>query len=188
MNNRYKALIYAALIGLAIVIIFLGLLIGIDNKISWLLIALLIVTPFLYKRFNKDKIIKWKEEYSVGVNALDLDHQKLILLLNQFNTAYDYEMGEEYEHQTLKELLAYTEYHFDREEKMMEDSGYPDFVAHQEQHKIMIAKINEIKQKYEEQGHDAFQEVSDFLSGWLINHINGTDKQYTSHLNQHGFK
>ncbi|OUS32055.1 hemerythrin [Thalassotalea sp. 42_200_T64] len=188
MTNRYKALIYAALIGLVTVIIFLGFLIGIDNKISWLLIALLIIVPWIYNHKKNGKILKWKSEYSVGVKSLDLDHQKLITLLNQFNTAYDYDMGCDFEHQSLKELIEYTRYHFTREEQMMSDSGYPDLEAHKLQHQIMIEKIKEIEQKYEQVGHDAFEEVSKFLSDWLINHINGTDKQYTAHLNASGIK
>ncbi|WOH36122.1 bacteriohemerythrin [Thalassotalea fonticola] len=186
MTNRYKALIYAALIGLITVIIFLGFLIGFDNKISWLLIALLIATPWVYNLKKNGKIIKWKAEYSVGVKSLDLDHQKLIALLNQFNTAYDYEMGEAFEHQSLKDLIAYTEYHFDREEQMMSDCNYPDLEEHKQQHQLMIDKIKQIETKYDAIGHNAFQEVSEFLNGWLINHINGTDKQYTRHLNNHG--
>ncbi|WNC72625.1 bacteriohemerythrin [Thalassotalea psychrophila] len=186
MTNRYKALIYAALIGLITVSIFLGFLIGFDNKISWLLVALLIIIPWIYNKNKQNKIIKWKAEYTVGVKSLDLDHQKLITLLNQFNTAYDYDMGHAFEHQSLKDLIAYTEYHFTREEQMMADSNYPDLVEHKQQHQIMIDKIKQIEKKYEDVGHDAFQEVSEFLSGWLINHINGTDKQYTEHLNRNG--
>ena len=186
MTNRYKALIYAALIGLITVTIFLGFLIGLDNKLSWLLIGVLIVIPWIYKQTKQSKIIKWKAEYSVGVESLDLDHQKLITLLNQFNTAYDYDMGEAFEHESLRDLIAYTEYHFSREEKMMADSNYPDLDEHKKQHQLMIDKIRQIEKKYQQVGHDAFQEVSEFLSGWLINHINGTDKQYTQHLNKNG--
>ncbi|WNC68363.1 bacteriohemerythrin [Thalassotalea nanhaiensis] len=186
MTNRYKALIYAALIGLITVTIFLGFLIGLDNKLSWLLIGVLLVIPWIYKQTKQSKIIKWKAEYSVGVESLDLDHQKLITLLNQFNTAYDYDMGEAFEHESLRDLIAYTEYHFSREEKMMADSSYPDLDEHKKQHQLMIDKIRQIETKYQQVGHDAFQEVSEFLSGWLINHINGTDKQYTQHLNKNG--
>jgi len=46
--------------------------------------------------------------------------------------------------------------------------------------------VERFVEKYNEEGHDALAEVGDFLSAWLINHINGTDKQYTSHLNSKG--
>ena len=187
MTNRSKALIYAAIIGLIIVAIFLGFLSGMTNPISWLLIVVLFLTSIIYNKSKKNDAFVWKEEYSVGVETLDLDHKKLLNLLNQFNTAYNYAMSEEYELEALKDLTAYTKYHFTREEKMMADSGYPDLEAHKKQHQIMIDEINKVEEKYQEMGHDAFEEVSEFLTDWLINHINGTDKQYSEHLNNNGF-
>jgi len=188
MTNRSKALIYAAIIGLIIVAIFLGFLSGIANPISWLLILVLLLTSFVYNKTKKADSFVWKEEYSVGVETLDLDHKKLISLLNQFNTAYNYAMSEEYELQALKDLTNYTKYHFTREEKMMADCHYPELEAHQKQHQIMIDEIHKVEEKYQALGHDAFEEVSEFLTDWLINHINGTDKQYSKHLNDNGYK
>jgi len=186
MTKRSKALIYAAMIGLIIVAIFLGFLTSLTNPVSWLLIAVLFLVSFVYNKSRKNGEFQWKEEYSVGVRALDLDHQKLLNLLNQFNTAYDYAMSEEYERQALKDLTDYTQYHFTREEKLMADNNYPDLEAHKIQHQVMIDEIKRLEARYNEEGHEAFEEVSQFLSDWLINHINGTDKQYTKHLNDCG--
>jgi len=188
MTKRFKALIYAAVVGLIIVAIFLGFLSGFANPVPWVLIAVLVLITFAYNKSKKTNEIVWKDEYSVGVKVLDQDHQKLLHLLNQFNTAYDYAMSEQFERQTLKELTDYTQYHFTREEQLMEDNEYPDLEAHKAQHKIMIEEITRLEKKYHELGHDAFEEVSQFLTNWLIKHINGTDKQYTQHLNSRGVK
>jgi len=69
---------------------------------------------------------------------------------------------------------------------MMEDNDYPDVVAHKAQHKVMIEQVEKFVQLYNNQGHDALDEISSFLSDWLINHINGTDKQYSEHLHNKG--
>ncbi len=187
-TSRFVALIYAAIIGLIIVAIFLGFLASMTNPISWLLIASLFLIPFVYNKTKKTKELKWKPEYTVGVEVLDLDHQKLLTLLNQFNTAYDYAMSEEFERQALKELLDYTIYHFDREEKMMAECNYPDLEPHKKQHQTMINEIRKVEAKYNKEGHEALDEVSDFLTNWLINHINHTDKDYTQHMNNNGIK
>lgn len=134
-----------------------------------------------------DKIV-WKDDYSVGIDSLDQDHKKLIALLNQFITAYDYAMSESYEREALDDLIAYTKYHFEREEKLMEENEYPDIVAHKAQHKKMFAQVETFVELYNEKGHDALDEISDFLSNWLINHINGTDKEYSQHLTKCGVK
>jgi len=182
MNNRSKSLIYAAIIGLIIVAIFLGFLTSLTNPISWILIVVLVLIPTVYKKVSPTSEIVWKDSYSVGIASLDNDHKKLISLLNQFSTAYDYAMSEEYERQALNDLISYTKYHFDREEQLLEKYNYPDVVAHKAQHQKMIEQVNSFMDLYNEKGHDALNEISEFLSNWLINHINGTDKEYSKLL------
>ena len=186
MNKRIKSLIYASIIGLIIVAIFLGFLSSMANPISWLLIAVLVLIPFLYKEKASRQLIVWQDEYSVGIEHIDQDHKKLINLLNQFSTAYDHAMSEEYERAALKELVDYTKYHFQREEKLMAEYGYPDFEAHKAQHKNMITKVESFVKLYEEKGHESLDEVSAFLIDWLLNHINGSDKAYGPYLNEQG--
>lgn len=188
MSKRSKAMIYATMIGLIIVAIFLGFLSSITNPVSWLLVGVLLLVPFLYQNNRKSKQLVWKEEYSVGVEILDKDHKKLIMLLNQFTTAYDYAMSEEYERHTLEQLIDYTKYHFTREESLLSESNYGDIDAHKKQHRMMIDEVERFVKLYDEQGHAVLAQVSDFLSRWLINHINGTDKEYSEHLNSHGIK
>ncbi|MGB1199347.1 MAG: bacteriohemerythrin [Thalassotalea sp.] len=188
MNSRSKSLIYAAIVGLLIVAIFLGFLSSVTNPISWLLIVVLILIPVFYKKMAKTNEMVWKESYSVGIESLDNDHKKLINLLNQFTTAYDYAMSEEYERQALRDLIDYTQYHFQREEQLLAEHHFPDLLAHKAQHKKMIAQVNSFMDLYNEQGHNALDEISDFLSNWLINHINGTDKEYSALLIEKGVK
>jgi len=188
MNSRSKSLIYAAIIGLIIVAIFLGFLSGITNPISWILIVVLALIPVFYKKARKTNEIVWKDTYSVGIDSLDNDHKKLIILLNQFTTAYDYAMSEEYERQALKDLIDYTQYHFAREEQLLEQFNYPDLVAHKAQHKEMIAQVISFMDLYNKKGHDSLNEISEYLVNWLINHINGTDKEYSALLIEKGVK
>jgi hemerythrin len=188
MNNRSKSLIYAAIIGLIIVAIFLGFLSSITNPISWILIAVLALVPMVYNKSVQNNQMQWKEEYSVGIESLDNDHKKLINLLNQFTTAYDYAMSEDFEREALNDLISYTKYHFEREENLLVEHNYIDVENHKKQHKSMIDQVESFVTLYDEKGHDALSEVSVFLKQWLINHINGTDKEYTQCLTAHNVK
>ncbi|GAA6203457.1 bacteriohemerythrin [Thalassotalea sp. SU-HH00458] len=188
MNNRQKSLLYAAIIGLIIVAIFLGFLSSITNPVSWLLIAVLLLIPMLDRTRREEKKIVWKEEYSVGIESLDQDHKTLIDLLNKFITAYDFAMSESFEREALDELIAYTKYHFEREEALMLKHHYPDVVEHKAEHKKMFEQVEKFEDLYIDKGHEALEEISQFLTNWLINHINGTDKAYTKHLTQCGVK
>lgn len=186
MKNSVSVFLLAIGIALLLVAIGMGFLFGADNPVPWVLIGILLVVPFVYRRMADRDKIAWKESYSVGVAVLDDDHKKLIELLNQFQTAYRYHTGEEFERTALMELVNYTKYHFQREERLMEEHGYPDLAAHKKQHESMISEVERFLADYEARGHEALDGVVSYLTGWLINHINGTDKEYSSFFNQKG--
>ena len=170
----------------AIVLTFIAL--GVFHPIPWLLVASLLIIPFLLSRSEKQHFVEWKDEYSVGVDSLDDDHRKLLNLINNLQTAVRYRTGKTFEKESLDEVIAYTKYHFEREEKMMLETGYPDIEAHKEVHRAMIAKIDEFLIDYEKRGYEALEEVALYLKDWLINHINGTDQEYSALFKEKGLK
>ena len=70
----------------------------------------------------------------------------------------------------------------------MEQNDYPDFEPHKAQHQQMIDKVEEVLAGYEQDKDTAMRNAADFLKDWLINHINGTDKQYSAYLIDKGVK
>jgi hemerythrin-like metal-binding protein len=118
----------------------------------------------------------------VGIASIDLQHQKLIELINSLQTAVDYSTGEHFERKALDELVGYTKTHFKYEEDLLEKNGYADFESHCSEHARMIARVDQVLESYHRDQHGALQEALDFLKDWLINHINGTDKQYSQFL------
>jgi len=186
MKKNLNALVLAAIIGLLIVAVGLGFLFGPTNPVPWILIGVLIAIVFIYRSVSSRDQVQWKDSYSVGVGDLDNDHKRLIELINRFQTAYNYHTGEKFEIESFNELVNYTKYHFEREEKMMAEAGYPDLAAHKEMHRSMISKVEVFQKEYGERGHEALEGVASFLSDWLIQHINGTDKRYAPYMRRAG--
>ncbi|MGH9681879.1 MAG: bacteriohemerythrin, partial [Candidatus Acidiferrales bacterium] len=75
-------------------------------------------------------LMSWNEKMSVGVDVLDMDHQKLVGLLNQLFDAMQSGHGKESLSKILDELVSYTKFHFAREEKLFSHSDYPDTASH----------------------------------------------------------
>ena len=188
MNNKIRMFGVAVLILTLITGAILGLLISPSNPLTWLFVASLLVVPVLHRRLKSQQHLEWKSEYSVGIASIDVQHRKLIELINSLQTAVDYSTGEVFERKALDELVDYTKTHFKFEEDMMEQNGYPDFESHRESHVRMIAKVDEVIEAYRQDQDAAMQQALDFLKDWLINHINGTDKQYSSFLIEKGVK
>jgi len=171
---------------LAFMVIGIGFLFGIDNPVPWIMIAVLAALPFIHKRLTASHFVSWDDAYSVGIDAIDRDHKKLLTLINHVQTAVYYSTGETFERQALKELVDYTKHHFEREEALMRDNGYPDYEPHKKQHEEMIAKVREYCAAYEKDREGTINDLSDFLKGWLIEHIQGTDQKYVPFLHEKG--
>ncbi len=188
MNNKLRMFGVAVLILTLITAAILGLLISPSNPLTWLLVASLLVVPLLHRRMKSHQHLKWKSDYSVGIASIDIQHRKLIELINSLQTAVDYSTGEEFERKALDELVDYTKTHFKYEEGLMEQNDYPDFEPHRDSHAHMIAKVDQVVEAYRQDQEGAMQQALDFLKDWLINHINGTDKQYSRYLIDKGVK
>ncbi len=171
-----------------IVAVILGFMTGPTSPLTWLLLAILIAVPFLYRKIAAKDFLEWKGSYSVGIDSIDQQHRRLVNLINQLQTAVKYSTGEEFEREALDELVDYTRTHFKYEEKLMEQNDYPDFEQHKAQHEMMIKKVKQVLAEYEHEPETAMNNAVSFLKGWLINHINGTDQQYSRYLIDKGVK
>ena len=188
MNKNASMFGVALIILTLITAIILGLMAGPASPLTWLLVLALIAIPFIHRKFADKKFISWNDDYSVGIDSIDEQHKKLINLINQLQTAIDYSTGGAYEREALKELVDYTKTHFTYEEGLMEKSEYPDFEAHKAQHVEMIKKVEDVLSEYEKEPDTAMSNAVNYLKDWLINHINGTDKEYSRHMISKGIK
>jgi hemerythrin len=128
-------------------------------------------------------VIRWSSAMSVGVAALDRDHQVLVGLIRRIADAReeDGDVGPLLA-EVLAELVAYTMYHFDREEHVMAACGYPELGAHREEHDVLTREVEDLRRRFTEGdpnlGHD---EMLVFLTGWLNHHILLQDKAYRAY-------
>lgn len=188
-RNRKMCMFGVSLLILTLVVgALLGLLAGPTSPITWTLIAILVVIPFVHRKMAATQFVEWKDDYSVGIDSIDQQHKKLLNLINQLQTAVDYSTGEQFEREALDELVDYTKTHFTYEEGLMRDNDYPDFEAHKRQHEKMFNKVGEVLADYEKDHDTAMSNAAEYLKDWLIKHINGTDKEYSSYLIGRGVK
>ena len=128
--------------------------------------------------------VEWKNVYQLGVDEIDLQHHKLISIMNNF---YDTAVGDPKEYplnvgKSLKKLTDYTYDHFTYEEALMEKYKYPDVEKHKAQHKIFINQLNS-KIPHIAKGNQAEgQELYDFLLEWLLHHIAHIDSLWAEHV------
>ncbi len=124
--------------------------------------------------------IAWSEEYSVKVPLMDEQHKKLIVLINELNSAVSAGNNKTAVEQTLQKLIDYAAVHFAEEEKLMQDAGYPDLNAHKPIHISFVDKVVSLQNAFLAGKAMVGSDIMIFLKDWLIQHIMGTDKKYGS--------
>ncbi len=120
-----------------------------------------------------DEVLIWSDNLRVGVEAIDKDHQVIFALANSIILE---ESGIPQLDRTISELIDYTDYHFRREERIMEISGYPKLVDHRKFHRELIRKVNEVADEWrEQQDPETLHVLRRLLQRWWIGHIVNVD-------------
>ena len=127
-------------------------------------------------------IIKWRDTYNTGVDQFDREHHKIVELINAMFLAIRNKSNLEEVSPLLEEVLDYTSYHFDNEEKVMRDTNYPELETHIEEHRKLKEQSLQFKELLKENFSEQSIKFYRFLRDWLINHILDCDKKYYSHI------
>jgi hemerythrin len=122
----------------------------------------------------------------VNIKEIDLQHQKLVELINNLHDGMKAGKGKEILGEILSELVNYTSFHFAFEEKLLEKYVYPETIAHKRQHSDLVGQVLAYKESYESGKTVLSIEIMNFLKDWLTTHITGTDKKYSTFLNSKG--
>lgn len=124
---------------------------------------------------------------SVGCKALDDDHKILIQALNDFVEALEADEGVFVTDGIFSVLVDYTNYHFTREEKIMEACGYADIENHKKTHVELKEQLMDSRTRYMLNPNAVLEdEVRQFLTNWLQKHILISDISYRADLKKCG--
>jgi hemerythrin len=130
----------------------------------------------------------WNDRISVGVEAVDRDHKKLVGIINQLYDAIVARRNKEILGGLLDELAVHTKYNFEREEQFFHATGYRDAAEHARQHSDFTRQVIEIRERYKGGSAGLTLEVMNFLKEWLSDHILGSDAKFGPHLNAMGIR
>ncbi len=135
-------------------------------------------------------MFKWQDSFSSNVNVFDEQHKKLFSLGNRLlDVVHTSRDADHYDDiiEVLDELKAYTVYHFNAEEALMEKYNYPKMMSHKMQHRKFLAKVEELLSKDINTNQiDITLELLTFLADWIQNHILDIDNQYGEFFNEQG--
>jgi len=127
-------------------------------------------------------LLVWNPEWNTGIELIDLQHRSLLLQVDGLLEAIHSNDMEDRLPGLLAFLSEYVEQHFRMEETQMEASAYPGFAAHLAIHDDMRQQVVALVARYQLDSHAVTEEVLDFVTDWLIKHINGEDRRMARFL------
>ena len=86
----------------------------------------------------------------------------------------------------IDEMIDYTAYHFKTEEDYFAELSFPNTIAHKKEHRDFVEKAQELQEKHRDGSLLITIDTMFFLQDWLVNHIQGSDKEYTAIFNANG--
>lgn len=135
-----------------------------------------------------EELIKWQPEFSVKVKSIDTQHKNLVKIVNRLYRFMMEGKSSEILNEIVTELIDYTADHFSYEEKLFDQTNYPDAKKHKQEHDAFVNQVLGIKKKIDSGKMMVSNELLNILREWLLNHIAGSDMKYSSHLVKHKVK
>ena len=126
--------------------------------------------------------IVWSEKLSIGIQSIDVQHRKIVDMINDLQEAMTKGKSKEVLGKIFDDLVSYTAVHFGYEEKLFLTHGYSDSAAHKKEHEDLVNKALDLQKKYKGGNLMISLETLDFLGDWLKKHIQGTDRKYSAYM------
>ena len=126
-------------------------------------------------------IVQWSDDYKTGEKEIDQEHWGLFALVNDLSDKMSDGAPVKSIASTIDALVAYVDVHFEHEERLMAEKGYPKLESHKQAHAALGKRVEEF--------HGAFQRnpetfdfiaLMDFLSTWLKQHILNLDMDFAA--------
>lgn len=123
--------------------------------------------------------IQWQTMFETKVPSIDMQHKRLVAMINQLEDAIDSGKGVVNEEigSVLVQLVEYTQYHFSEEENIQREIGFSEAVRHAEYHRMFVEEIKETLMRLKGGGSINVYELMNFLRDWLLNHILTEDRK-----------
>jgi len=136
----------------------------------------------------RESAIRWTDAFSVGVESLDQQHQKLFAKVAELSRALSRGEGGTVVDSVLSDLAAYAKYHFADEEALMAQHDFPSLSSHRAAHERFRKQIEGFLTEHRQGRVGVPAQLLMFIQSWLKEHVMHTDKQYSAFLHARGVR
>ena len=129
--------------------------------------------------------LSWSSDIEIGVAEIDQEHKKIVEHFQKLYSLMKEGKGLEYFAELLVFLEYYVDEHFEHEEKLQLDCGYPQLEEHKAIHNDFKAQVKELIVYYKDKEVKNLDliKLNLIIKEWLVHHILIEDKKIKDFLN-----
>ncbi len=128
-------------------------------------------------------LLQWKDQYAIGIDAVDHEHRELIDLINRIHDRWAATGSRDLIEAFLGDLYAGISAHFALEERFMRERRYDGLAAHKDDHERLLDELRDIMEAAERDGLDAT--LAARLDAWFSPHFETHDARLHHALGAH---
>ncbi|MDR0411185.1 MAG: bacteriohemerythrin [Treponema sp.] len=133
---------------------------------------------------SDEVFVAWDDRYSVGIPAIDRQHQELLILTNELYNACQHGDVAAREHfrGVIHKAVEYVKFHFSAEEQIMEKIKFPRIAEHKREHESFVRQVLENVGEFESGRQFVPNSFVRFLKDWILTHIAMSDQKYHAYI------
>ncbi len=131
-------------------------------------------------------LINWRDDFEIGIEEIDHEHQELITLINEAHSALQAGADMPSVAAFFGEIYARISAHFALEESVMRRLRYAQTEAHKAEHEELLDGIRDIMDGYERGDYAQYQELlATHLETWFTDHFKNQDARLHRFIHDH---
>ena len=125
-----------------------------------------------------EQSIVWSDDYLIGIEELDYEHQCLIEDINKLHRNLLEYVDMDRIEDTLGSIHSRMQAHFALEERVMLSHKYPQYPEHKVEHERLLDEYTELMTTFERDPNPGDREkIQSVLCQWIVGHILTSDKK-----------
>lgn len=122
--------------------------------------------------------LRWNPSITLGIEEIDLEHRTFVVLINRLE---DVKADQEMASRVLQALVKYAAFHFQSEENIFFEAGYPELAIHHAAHLALLEQLDVVlmELRSEQIGMD---QILAFFKQWYVNHTSKADHRFADFL------
>ena len=131
-------------------------------------------------------MFEWDDKYNVGISIIDKEHKELFGLINKTFYVEGHGDSKLALMKIIEQMTDYAIKHFKAEEAYMREFNYSEYHDHKKEHDGFFDKTLVYFDKVVKDDRHVSNDLHEYLMQWLVNHIQGTDRQYIDCFKKNG--